>query len=317
MVPARRTALPARRPRKRRSPRRRLPELLLALALAPLGAAAQAPECEAAFQAADWPQAILSCRAALADEPDSFGVRYFLAYAHQGAGEWSAAAAAFEEFLARVEKDPEAMERMGEQVGFAVRSAGVARARSGEFDAAAPWLRRAAEATPEDAEVAFWLGYGLQDREPDEAEAAFRTVVERAPDVAEALFLLGRLRFRADDSAEAEALLGRYLAADPAGAFAGEAHWMAASLALRDEAATARAAAHFAGFLEAGGGGSRAAAAHYFLGDLAAEADDCAGAIEHYRRFVELVPDDPRVSEVDEYVAATAAGCEPGTIGFR
>ncbi len=208
-----------------------------------------------------------------------------------------------------MEEAPEVRERMPEQAALAVRSAGLSHARAGDHQAAAPWLRQAADADPEDPEVAFWLGYGLQDQNPEDAEAAFRVVVEQSPEIAEALFLLGRLRYRAGGYEEAGSLLDRYLEADPEGAFAGEAHWMAAGAALRLED-DARAAIHFADFLEWGGAGRRAATAHYFLGDRAAQRDDCAAAIRRYRRFVELAPDDPRAPEVREYLAAAQETCE-------
>ncbi len=268
-------------------------------------------DCEAAVQGAEWERAVASCRSALEERPDSFGIRYFLGYAHQALGHWTEAAAAFEDFVAAVEGEPGVGERMQDQVAVAVRSAGLAHARAGDHPSADPWLRQAADADPQDPEVAFWLGYGLQDREPGEAEAAFRIVVQRAPEITEAVFLLGRLRYRAGGYDEAGSLLARYLDADPNGAFAGEAHWMAALTALRQEAGSEQAAAHFTAFLESGGDGSRAAAAHHFLGDRAANAKDCAAAIRHYRRFVELVPDDPRVPEVAGYLEAAARTCEP------
>ncbi len=299
--------------RARLKPPRLHPERALALFLiaAPAGAG-QPADCEAAVQEADWARAVPACEAALEEQPDSFGLRYFLGYAHQALGDWVEAASAWETFLAAVEAEPEAGERAEEQVDFAVRSVGLAHARAGDPEAAAFWLRRAAGEDREDPEVAFWLGVSLQDSEPEEAEAAFRTVIRGAPEIAEAYFLLGRLRYRAGAHDEAEPWLSRYLETDGSGAFTPEAHWLAASIALRGEGDAEEAALHFAAYLEAGGEGSQAGAAHYFLGNRAADSGDCAAALGHFRRFLELLPDDPRSTEVREYVEAAEETCEAG-----
>ncbi len=268
--------------------------------------------CETAVKTSDWSAAVPRCEAALTTDPDGFGLHYFLAFAHQGLGAWGPAADAFEAFAAAADDGGDRSERLAGEIAAARRSAAVARFRSGDLEAAIPLLERAVEADPADAEAWFWLGVA-RDRSGDAAgaEIALESVTREAPEVADAWFLLGRIRFQADEPREARARLERYLDASPDGAFAAEAHWMAASVALgeatEDDAAEV-AGLHFAGYLEAAPppedapARARAAAAHYFLGGMTSEAGDCDVARSHYQAFLELAPGDERVPEVREFL---------------
>ncbi len=282
---------------------------------------AEAAACEAAVQASDWNGAVPRCEAALVADPDGFGLHYFLAFAHQGLGAWGPAADAFEAFVAAADDDGDRAERLADEIASARRSAAVARFRSGDLEAALPLLERAAEADATDAETWFWLGVA-RERSGDAAgaEAAFEAVTREAPEVADAWFLLGRLRYRGDDPQAARTRLERYLEAAPDGAFAAEAHWMAASIALGEtgeESSVAAEAAsrHFAAYLESAAlssdasGRARAAAAHYFLGGTTSEAGDCDAARAHYEAFLDLAPADDRVAEVRQFL--DGGGCSP------
>ncbi len=295
-----------------------------------------AAACEAAVRASAWEEAAPLCQAALDSDPEAFGLHYFLAFAHQGRGDWGPAADAFEAFAAQATESEERAQRMDAQIRAAVRAAGVARFREGRMEAAIPLLRRATEADAPDAEVWFWLGAALRRTgDPAGAEAAYETVVREAPDVPDAWFFLAQLRYEAGDHEAAGGRLERYLEVAPDGAFRSEAHWMAASIALRrldpegepdpsdsaptigDDQAThaSEAARHFAAYLEGAATGesvtdaARAALAHYFLGRTAEEADRCAEARRHYESFLELAPEDERAPEVRTFLSEGLA-CE-------
>ena len=181
-----------------------------------------------------------------------------------------------------------------------------------------PLLRRAAEADPADAEVAFLLGVGLlEEGDRTGAEAAFSVVAREAPQISQALFFLGQLRYDSGDYETAQAHLAGYLAAAPDGPFRADAHWMAGSMALRSsesEAADAgatedEALLHFAAFLEIEPESARAAVAHYFIGTIAADREECDQARRHYQDFLRIAPEHERASEVQRYLEEDLALC--------
>ncbi|MXX85080.1 MAG: tetratricopeptide repeat protein [Acidobacteria bacterium] len=274
-------------------------------------------ECEAAAQASDWDAAVTVCEEAIRESPDTYGIHYFLGFAYQARQEWTEAGAAFQSFLAAVEDLPEDVPRPDEQLGIAVRSAGLAWFRAGDLEAALPFLHRTAEADPADAEVHFLLGVGLMRRGDGEAaEAAFSVVIREAPQISQALFFAGQLRYETGDYEAAGAHLTRYLEAAPAGPFAADAHWMAGSIALRrsesetaDPGADDEARNHFAALLAVEPESPRAAVAHYFLGTIAADREACDQARRHYEDFLRIAPDHERASEVRRYLEEGFAPC--------
>ena len=284
--------------------------------------------CEAAGQASDWEMAVVQCGEALVAFPGNFGIHYFLGFAHQARQEWERAALAFEAFVSAADaevredggepEDDRGQARLRDEVALAVRSAGIARLRAGDYGTALPLLARAAESDPTDPEVTFFLGVAqLELGQDDEAIGSFSAVVETAPHIAAALYFLGRLRYQVGDYAEAVIRLEQYLAADPQGPFRGEAHWRAGSIALRSlgaegegaQAPAERAAHHFSAFLETESDGARAATANYFLATIAEEVGNCAEARRHYERFLELAPDHERAAEVAAYLAHEDTRC--------
>lgn len=323
--------------------------ILLALAAGVAGAGTQAPagdpegnaaaRCERAAQAGDWESAVTECEAARAAFPESFGIHYFLGFAYEARESWSRAADAFAAFLEAVGETGEAENRFGEQIALASRRAALSRYRAGEYAAAVPLLRQAVGADAADAESAFFLGMALlEEGESEEAEEAFRGVIEVSPGTAPPHFFVGRFRYEAGDYPAAEAHLLRFLEIAPGSPLAADAFWMAGSVALRESAggpesnetgnetgneaagedgegtpsaARGRAVERFRRFLELEAEGDRAAAAHYFLGAFAADSDDCGGAERHYRRFLELAPDHEQAEEVRRYLREAAASCEP------
>ena len=278
-----------------------------------------AQECEAAVQASAWEEAVGHCEAAIRADPESFGIHYFLGFAHQATGAWAEAADSFDSFLAAVEARPGAAERMSEQVALAVRSAGIAHFRSGDRERALPLLQRSAEADPTDAEVSLWLGLGLlQAGDSEGAEASFSVVVREAPGIAQARFFLGQLRYDAGDYREAQIHLDEYLQTDPDGAFRADAHWMAGSIALRisgaaeaeaDGATRDKAIRHFSALLQTEPDSPRAAVAHYFLGTVAADREDCETARHHYETFLRIAPNHERAPEVRQYLEESLGRC--------
>ena len=274
-------------------------------------------ECEAAAQASDWDAAVARCEEAIRESPETYGIHYFLGFAYQARQEWTRAGTAFESFLTAVEELPEDVPRPDEQLGIAARSAGLAWFRGGDLETALPLLRRTAEADPADAEVHFFLGVGLMQRGDGEgAEAAFSVVIREAPQISQALFFVGQLRYDTGDYEAAGAHLARYLEAAPAGPFAADAHWMAGSIALRssesetaDPGAAEEARNHFAALLEAEPDTSRAAVAHYFLGTIAADREACDQARRHYEDFLRIAPDHERAAEVRRYLEEGFAPC--------
>ena len=283
---------------------------------APQGSGAVS-ECEAAAQASDWDAAVTVCEEAIRESPDTYGIHYFLGFAYQARQEWTRAGAAFESFLTAVEGLPEDVARPEEQLGIAARSAGLAWFRGGDLETALPLLRLTAEAEPADAEVHFFLGVGLMQRgDAEGAEAAFSVVVREAPQIHQARFFAGQLRYDAGDYEAAGAHLTRYLEATPSGPFAADAHWMAGSIALRrsesetaDPGAAGEARSHFAALLEVEPDSPRAAVAHYFLGTIAADREECDQARRHYEDFLRIAPDHERASEVRRYLEEGFAPC--------
>lgn len=297
---------------------------MLAAAIAPAlpvqeGAEA-ARECEAATQASDWDTAVTRCAAAIQALPDAYGIYYFLGFAHQQRQEWAATAAAFESFVSAAEAEPEGQAQLAEQIRIAVRGAALARFHAGERAGSLPLLRRAAEADPTDAEVAFFLGVALVDAgDRQGAEAAFLVVSSEAPQISEAHFFLGQLRYEAGNYEAARTHLDEYLEAAPDGPFRAEAHWMAGSMALRDtesgtdgpEGAENEALRHFTALLEVEPETPRAAVAHYFVGTIAADREECDAARRHYRDFLRIAPEHERASDVERYLEEGFGSCTP------
>ena len=271
------------------------------------------------MQASDWETAVTACEAAIRALPDSYGIHYFLGFAHQARQEWTEAAAAFDSFVAAAEALPESAPRPDEQIALAVRSAAVAWFRAGDREQALPLLRRAVEADPADAEVHFFLGVGLlEEGDREGAETAFAVVAREAPQIGQALFFLGQLRYDAGDYEAARTHLAGYLETAPAGPFRADAHWMSGSMALRSAesddpavpgAAESEAMLHFAALLEVEPESPRAAVAHYFLGTSAADREECETAREHYEAFLRIAPEHERATEVRRYLEEGFAPC--------
>ena len=275
-------------------------------------------ECEAAAQASDWDRAVTHCEAAIEALPDTYGIHYFLGFAYQANPAWSEAGAAFASFVSAAEELPEDATRPDEQIGIAVRSAGIAWSRAGNLDRALPLLERAAAADPGDAESHFFLGVGLMQRGDTEgAETAFSVVAREAPQISQASFFLGQLRYDAGDYETARTHLARYLETAPEGPFAADARWMAGSMALRSSESDAAdpgtaaddARSHFAALLEIERDSPRAAVAHYFLGTIAADEEECDQARRHYEAFLRIAPEHERASEVRSYLDEGFATC--------
>ena len=286
-------------------------------ALAAQEGATAARECEAATQAADWDTAVTRCEAAIQALPDTYGIHYFLGYAYQQRQEWNEAADAFESFVSAAEAEPEGQAHLAEQIRTAVRGAALAWFRAGNHARGLPLLRRAAAADPTDAEVAFFLGVGLlEEGDRQGAEAAFSVVSSEAPQISQAHFFLGQLRYEAGDYDAARGHLDRYLQAASDGPFRADAHWMAGSIALRssesetaDPGAADEARSHFAALLEVEPDSPRAAVAHYFLGTIAADREECDQARRHYENFLRIAPNHERAAEVQRYLEEGFAPC--------
>ena len=159
----------------------------------------------------------------------------------------------------------------------------------------------------------------MQEGDREGAEAAFGVVAREAPQISQAEFFLGQLRYDAGDYDAALTHLAEYLHAAPDGPFAAEAHWMAGSIALRasesgaadSDTAANEARDHFAALLEVEPDSARAALAHYFLGTIAADREACEQARHHYEDFLRIAPEHERASEVRGYLAEGFSPCEP------
>ena len=321
--------MPASGPRRRRAARWGVATALLATvnasAVGGQEGADVARECEAAIQASDWDTAVNRCTAAIQALPDTYGIYYFLGFAHEQRQEWIEAAAAFESFVAAAEAEPEGQAQLAEQIRIAVRGAALARTRAGDREGGLPLLHRAAEADPADAEVAFSLGVALLEKDDRQgAEAAFLVVSSEAPQINEAHFFLGQIRYQDRDYETARTHLDRYLDAAPAGPFRADAHWMAGSMALRNgesgmdspEGTESQALQHFTAFLEIETASARAAVAHYFVGTIAADREECDAARRHYRDFLRIAPEHERAAEVERYLEEGFGAC-PAPGGAR
>ncbi len=268
--------------------------------------------CPGAGEAEQWDQVIATCEPALQANEDAFIFNYFLGRAYAAKQDWTRAAVNFSSFLNGVQGNSEAAAQLSDQVAFAQRVGGIAYARANAVQDAIPLLQAAAAADPKDVEVQFRLGRALlATGEEAGAERALSAYIEEAPNPAPGIvFLAGQLSYNAGDYAKADERLSAFLAAEPNGRGAPEAHYMLA-LALQGSDED-RAITHYQGFL--GGVGPedpRVPDASFALGTIFFNKDDCSSAEPHYNRFLELAPDHQNAAQVTEILAAIAeSGCQ-------
>lgn len=271
--------------------------------------------CPGAGEAEQWDQVIATCEPALQATPDAFIFNYFLGRAYASKQDWPRAAINFSAFLGGVQGNSEAAAQLSNQVTFAQRVGGIAYARANAANDAIPLLQAAAAANPKDVEVQFRLGRALlATGEEAGAERALSAYIAEAPNPAPGIvFLAGQLNFNAGDYARADERLSAFLAAEPTGRGAPEAHYMLA-LALQgsDEE---RAITHYLGFVEgAAADDPRLPDATFALGTMYFNRDDCPSAEQHYQSFMELAPDHANAAQVTEILAAIAeGGCQGGS----
>ena len=265
--------------------------------------------CPGAGEAEQWDRVIATCEPALQVNPSAFIFNYFLGRAYASKQDWPRAAVNFSSFLNAVQGNSEAAAQLSNQVTFAQRVGGIAYARANAANDAIPLLQAAAAANPKDVEVQFRLGRALlATGEEAGAERALSAYIAEAPDPAPGIvFLAGQLNFNAGDYAKADERLSAFLAADPSGRGAPEAHYMLA-LALQG-ADEDRAITHYRGFLDGvAADDPRLPDANYALGTMYYNRDDCANAEQHYNRMMELAPDHANAAQVAEILAAIAEG---------
>jgi tetratricopeptide (TPR) repeat protein len=162
-------------------------------------------------------------------------------------------------------------------------------------------FERALQLRPDDVATLVWLGNVHLDRgEPDRAEPRFLRALQVQANTAAALFGLGRAALARRDYPRAAERLEQVLAADPRASIA---HYPLA-LAYRGLGDTARAESHLSqrGGLEIGPpdplmvelrGLLRSATAEENRGIRALDAGDFKTAADHFRKGVELSPDNP------------------------
>ncbi len=267
--------------------------------------------CPEVAQAEQWDRVIEYCAPAVQANPDAFIFNFFLGRAYATGQDWANAAVSFSQFLDAARGNSDAAAQLGNQIAFAQRVGGIAYARAGAATDAIPLLRAAAAANPKDVEVHFRLGRALLDTGGDGAEAALSVYIAEAPEPAPGIvYLAGQLNFNAGEYAKAAERMAAYLAAEPNGSGATDAHYMLAlSLQGSDED---RAITHYRSFLDgAPAGDARLADANYALGTIYYNRDDCGNAEQHYQTLLELAPDHANAAQVTEILGQIAeAGCQ-------
>ena len=130
------------------------------------------------------------------------------------------------------------------------------------------------------------------------------------------MYLAGQLNFNAGEYAKAAERMAAYLAAEPNGSGATDAHYMLAlSLQGSDED---RAITHYRSFLDgAPAGDARLADANYALGTIYYNRDDCGNAEQHYQTLLELAPDHAERGAGDRDPRPDRRGGLPGRLTDR
>lgn len=264
--------------------------------------------CPAAHDAQQWDRAIAACEPAVQANPDAFIVNYYLGRAYSSTQDWARAAINFSSFLDGAQNS-DAASQLSQQIAVAQKYGGLAYARANAAQDAIPLLQAAAGADATDVEVHYRLGIALlQTNDPAGAERALSVVLAQDP-IPGVLYLAGQLNYNAGEFTKAVERLSGYLAADPAGERAPDAHFMLGqALQGSDED---RAITHYRGFLEgAGSGGAdpREADANYAVGSIYYNRDDCANAEQFYKRLMEIAPDHANAAQVQEILASIAEG---------
>jgi tetratricopeptide (TPR) repeat protein len=261
---------------------------------------------EEAIKKGDMDGAITSFEAAVAANPDLFASHYYLGWAYQSKRNFDKTAEHFVKFLGKVKDDPKA----AEWIGNATRQGGVALARTNKFDQAAPLLEKAAAAKPNDAEVHFYLGSGhMAAGNETKAREHLSKVIQLQPELDRPYYYVGRIAFNNEEWGVAKERLDKYLELKPDGEFAGEAHFMLGSMAIRESeaggnrAAQASARTHLNKFLELKPTAPQAPEAHYILGSLAAKEERFETARRHFQRYLKLQPSGARAQEIRAFLA--------------
>ncbi len=271
-------------------------------------------QCEPAAQAQQWDSVITYCQMAVQANPQAFILNYYLGLAHMTKEDWANAGVSFSTFLDGVQGNREAASQLSQQITVAQRSGGIAYARANAIQDALPLLQAASRANPQDVEIHFRLGNALL-RTGDNAggERALDVYIEHAPAPAPAIiFIVGQLAYNSGNLTKADALLSRFLEAQPSGRGSADAHYMLGqALQASDED---RAITHYQGFLAgADAGDARVADANFALGTILYNRDDCSNAEQYYQAMLEAAPDHANAAQVTEILASIAeGGCESG-----
>ena len=272
--------------------------------------------CVESAQGADWDTVLATCPPTVEAFPEFIAGHLFVGLAHQAQGAGADATTAFESFLAAAEANPEIASQMGAQIALAQKTAGINHLEMGNSEAAVALLRQAGEASPDDAEVHFRLGFALLQADDDAgAEEAFSTVIELNPDIPQlalVLFRAGTLAWNAQDYETARERLNGYLEAEPEGEQAAEAHWLLGSIGMQNGNQN-QVITHFRAFMDAASDDPRRTEAAYNLGNIYYNRNQCDSALRYYQQFLRAASRDPRAADVEELVLDIEDGlCEPG-----
>jgi tetratricopeptide (TPR) repeat protein len=261
---------------------------------------------EEAIKKGDMDAAITSFEAAVTANPDLFASHYYLGWAYQSKRNFEKAAEHFVKFLEKVKDDPKA----AEWISNAIRQGGVALARTNNFQKAAPLLEKAAAAKPNDAEVHFYLGSGyMAAGDETKAREHLSKVIQLQPELDRPYYYVGRIAFNNEEWGVAKQRLEKYLELKPDGEFAGEAHFMLGTMAIRESqgganpGAQSSAKRHLSRFLQLKPTAPQAPEAHYILGSLAAKEENFETARRHFQAYLKLQPSGTRAEEIRKFLA--------------
>jgi tetratricopeptide (TPR) repeat protein len=199
-----------------------------------------------ALQKNDLNTAIPLLEKAVSLNPDLFLSHWYLGIAYSKKQNTAKALEHLEAFIQKAEADS----AQAANVAQARRIVGLTlAANEKKYAEAIPYLQKAVEANPKDAEAQFWLGLSYVATKNDEAaEAPLVKAAELDPKRAVAFFHSGRIAYDRKDYAAAKQRLDAFVAAEAEGPLANRAFFMLGKIA-QDSGDNATAKTYFEKFL--------------------------------------------------------------------
>jgi predicted Zn-dependent protease len=253
-------------------------------------------EAQEALALGEFDRAETKLREALEDEPGDVEMRWDLAKTLARQEDYAAAMREANKVLRAEPEKPRVRLLLASWMG-----------EMGQTAAVIPYLEKERELSPQDTDVYRLLVEAYKEAGRDEdARGAIEGWVEAAPEDSEALVALAMARSQEGDYAGAEELFRKVAAQNPEKADT-VFYNIGASIMNQDTISAEdrkRAVAAFEQALEANPENARA---HIQMGYALIGLGERQRAKEHFQRFVELAPDDPRAAEAKNMIQALGA----------